>query len=84
MEYGIGSGPIFLKGVDCDGDEHSLLACDTHSNLPDQCTHHNDIGVFCQSKSIPTCILPLTNIYVFSTMFRGYVCITKLWELFLV
>ena len=49
MEYGSGSGPIFLEGLNCDGSEDSLMDCERKPNPVLTCTHQNDAGVFCQS-----------------------------------
>ena len=58
--FGAGSGPIFLKDVNCKGSEPSLLQCDHDSwknhNVNEPCDHSMDAGVLCsppkQSKVI--------------------------------
>ena len=52
MEYGTGSGPIFLDGLDCTGNEETLTQCNPQPNQVFKCTHKHDVGVFCQSKNI--------------------------------
>ena len=48
-EFGEGSGPIFLEGINCIGNEDSLLNCsqDTPIGLS-ACDHSSDVGVRCK------------------------------------
>ena len=49
--FGIGSGPIFLDQLNCNGEEASLLECDFFGTLGlHQCEvdHSEDVGVRCQ------------------------------------
>ena len=53
--YGAGDGEIWLNGVSCRGTEPSLSKC-SHSNrnaADENCSHYNDAGVVCLSKSLP-------------------------------
>ena len=45
-----GSGPIFLSGLRCTGDESSLLGCARQDNQPtglQSCGHEQDVAVRC-------------------------------------
>ena len=49
--FGAGSGAIFLKDVDCEGNERSLLECE-HGGwrnyvVNKSCDHSMDVGVLC-------------------------------------
>ena len=47
--FGNGSGPIWLRGVNCDGTETTLADCPT--SIFDYCSSHfEDAGVRCLSK----------------------------------
>jgi hypothetical protein len=50
MVYGAGSGPIFLDGLDCKGEETTLLECNPQPNRVFICTHDHDVGVFCETR----------------------------------
>ena len=52
MVYGAGSGPIFLDGLDCKGEETTLLECNPQPNRVFKCTHDDDVGVSCESKNM--------------------------------
>ena len=43
--FGLGSGPIHMDEVSCDGSETTLLQCN-HTTSHD-CTHSEDAGVRC-------------------------------------
>ena len=45
--FGQGTGPVFLDGVRCTGNESSLLSC-SRSGTP-SCSHSSDVGVVCPS-----------------------------------
>lgn len=49
--FGAGSGSIFLKDVDCKGNEQSLLQCSHDGwkshDVNGSCDHSRDAGVFC-------------------------------------
>ncbi len=42
---GGGSGEIVLTGIQCTGNETSILDCDT--SMSSNCTHDQDVGVTC-------------------------------------
>jgi len=44
---GGGSGAIALTGLQCMGNETSILDCDRSSSSPQTCSHNQDIGVSC-------------------------------------
>ena len=50
--FSMGVGPIVLKGVDCTGDEGSLLDCPINSLQDINCTHSRDAGVACSRMYI--------------------------------
>ncbi|CAI8021725.1 Fibrillin-2 [Geodia barretti] len=50
MVYGAGSGPIFLDGLDCKGEETTLLECNPQPNRVFKCTHDHDVGVSCETQ----------------------------------
>ena len=45
--FGQGTGPVFLDGVRCTGNESSLLSC-SRSGIA-SCLHSYDVGVVCPS-----------------------------------
>ena len=45
--YGQGTGPIWLVGVACAGDESRLSACNSNSLGTNFCDHGDDVGVDC-------------------------------------
>ena len=49
MQYGQGSGSIFLDNVACLGTENSLASC-PYDNHTSDCSHSEDAGVRCRSK----------------------------------
>ena len=48
-KFGEGNGPIFLSGLDCKGNENSLLECPLFGNQVEflSLSHSTDIGVHC-------------------------------------
>ena len=45
--YGEGEGDIILEGLECLGNESSLLECRGRRLYKNQCTHRDDAGVQC-------------------------------------
>eukprot|EP00057_Strongylocentrotus_purpuratus_P029544 XP_011684018.1 PREDICTED: deleted in malignant brain tumors 1 protein-like [Strongylocentrotus purpuratus] len=45
--FGMGSGPILLNDVDCEGDEDNIFYCPYESGDIDYCTHYEDAGAMC-------------------------------------
>ena len=55
LQYGIGSGPVWLHNIECTGDEFNLLDCPSvHSDSAygyySICDHYNDASVICPGK----------------------------------
>ncbi len=50
-EYPIATGPILLDNVQCEGDEDYLINCTSLGFRQHDCTHLEDAGVECQSKT---------------------------------
>ena len=51
--YGSGSGPIWLNGYQCTGNETSIFDCPISYNSNDglyYCNHNNDAELFCPGK----------------------------------
>lgn len=46
--FGEGTGPILLRGLECQGNESNLFQCLSFSKR--QCDHSNDAGVECARK----------------------------------
>lgn len=49
--FGVGSGPIWLRHVQCAGHESSLSHCAVVLNSNSYCTHENDAGVKCSGEA---------------------------------
>ena len=47
--FGPGSGPIWMKDLDCDGTESSLSQCRHNGWGPHDCNHDGDFGLHCRS-----------------------------------
>lgn len=50
-DYGPASGPIWLDDIKCVGTEKSLYTCAVKSWGVTDCSHKEDVGVICESKS---------------------------------
>ena len=49
QEYGIGTGPIYLNGLNCTGKEGRITDCQTiNFGSLRFCTHESDTGVICR------------------------------------
>lgn len=75
--FGEGSGPIFLSGLNCKGDENSLLDCPLFGNPVEflSLSHSTDIGVHCEGTNTTLlflCILITSLCYpsISSPVFR--------------
>ena len=49
-QFGQGTGPIFLDGIRCTGNEDRLVDCDHNGIGVHSCNHTQDAGVVCQGK----------------------------------
>lgn len=47
--FGEGTGPVFLDGVDCSGNEETLISCPHRPMVDDSCGHSKDAGVKCST-----------------------------------
>ena len=53
-EFGEGSGIVYLEGLECTGDEDSLLDCPMDVELGlSLCEHSNDAGIRCHGMTLP-------------------------------
>ena len=48
--FGLGTGPVALTNVNCDGSENNLLDC-RYISFPDFYNHNDDAGVKCFNQS---------------------------------
>jgi len=55
-EFGEGTGPIFLEGLECNGTETSLLDCTMDVELGlTLCDHSDDAGIRCFGENLKLC-----------------------------
>ena len=76
--YGEGAGPIYLKGLQCRGNENNLFDCQSSNYSNDYtCNHLDDAAVICPREKHTACN---TNWVVLSTTIYMYVWwLTLLW-----
>ena len=55
--YGVGSGPIVLDDVRCNGNEEQLLDCRSNGPLNHDCSHNDDISIMCVEGTNLSCIV---------------------------
>ncbi|RDD42220.1 Mucin-like protein, partial [Trichoplax sp. H2] len=70
---GQGTGPIWLEGISCSGNEYNILDCGNKGWSNTDCDHKEDIGVECQDPSICITANPCSNGKCQLTA-SGYVC----------
>ena len=64
-EFGMGSGPIHLDDVKCEGEETNLLSCpQLAQNIQHNCKHSEDAGVKCQGVRIKCVYIPVVQEWV--------------------
>ena len=51
-QFGQGTSPILMSGVDCSGQESNLLECLYQPFSNSLCTHYHDVGIKCEGKII--------------------------------
>ena len=51
--FGRGSGPIFMRNVQCTGRETRLTSCYYSTSTARYCSHYRDIGVECPGELFP-------------------------------
>ena len=57
-EFGNGTGPILLDGVECRGDEDNLFQCPHGGIMIHNCDHSEDAAVRCLSGKSDRCTQP--------------------------
>ena len=55
LNFGQGTGRIWLDNVQCTGSERELLDCLASSNGVNSCMHTQDVGVRCLPGKLATC-----------------------------
>ena len=50
-EYGQGYGPILVSNLQCAGSEERLVDCRAMQNSELSCTHSQDVGVVCFTRT---------------------------------
>ena len=50
--FGLGTGKIHLDGLDCNGNESTLLECNGNDPGVHDCSHSEDAGVICRSSKL--------------------------------
>lgn len=81
--YEEGHGLILLDEVQCQGTETTLLAC-THSEWGQHdCSHSEDVGVYCErggdANEIPGLLPPISK-YTPMTTVKKEICLCYLWS----
>ena len=62
-----GSGPIFLSGVTCNGDEDEITDCPSDPEFHyENCTHSFDVTLLCSVLTEPGPTLPLNQKHALS------------------
>lgn len=71
--FGQGTGPIHMEGVECQGNESSILQCN-HSGLgTHDCDHSRDVSVNCTSYR--------SMYYIMNYIYKVYVQIVRMLKL---
>jgi len=52
--FGSGFGPIYLDEVDCTGSESCLLSCSNNGIGFHDCSHFEDVAIFCSGSRSPS------------------------------
>lgn len=53
ISFGEGTGPIWLSGLVCTGNEHRLVNCQHDATVDESCDHSRDGGVHCTDEILP-------------------------------
>ena len=51
--FGEGTGPIWLDDVECTAEDTSLVQCDHYGMGNSDCTHSEDVSVYCGKYAYP-------------------------------
>ena len=65
--YSQGSGPVHISGIECTGDENSILMCQYDSITSMSCNHSNDASVQCRIRDVTPPTLQFDGVPQFST-----------------
>ena len=50
--FGVATGPVWIDGMTCVGDEGSLISCPNNGVGVHDCTHSQDVGLRCATRKL--------------------------------